>query len=43
MNIDLKTVMREAFGKCPKCGTRLLTGDWLKWCNKRGCRWWALK
>jgi hypothetical protein len=40
---DLKAAMREAFGKCPNCNTRLVAGRWLKWCERKGCKWVAAK
>lgn len=29
--------MRLSFGKCPKCGERLVRGNWLRWCPDRTC------
>jgi hypothetical protein len=40
--MDIKAAMREAFGKCPKCGSKAVAGQWLRFCPKR-CRWAAPK
>lgn len=40
--LDLQAAFREAFGKCPKCGTKAVAGRWLRWCPKR-CNWQAPK
>jgi hypothetical protein len=37
---DVKAAMRLAFNRCPRCGEKSLTyGHWLRWCQRRGCRW----
>jgi hypothetical protein len=38
--MDLKGALREAFGKCPKCGSKATGGYWLRWCPKK-CKWVA--
>lgn len=35
--LDMKSAMRIAFGKCPACGKRLVSGYWLRWCPDRTC------
>ena len=35
--LDINAAMRVAFGKCPKCGKRLVSGYWLRWCPDRTC------
>jgi hypothetical protein len=36
--MDMKGAIREAFGKCPHCGAKAVTGNWLRWCPKK-CNW----
>lgn len=42
-NMNIGETISLAFGKCPKCRKRLVGGDWLKWCPKRGCTWYGIK
>lgn len=35
--LDIKSAMRLAFGKCPTCAKRLVSGYWLRWCPDRTC------
>lgn len=34
---DFKAAMRTAFGKCPEHNESLMHGNWLRWCEVRGC------
>lgn len=34
----LASTITTAFGKCPICRDRLVTGYWLKWCDNRTCQ-----
>lgn len=37
--INMAEAISVAFGKCPRCSTPLVAGQWLKWCPVRtGCR-----
>ena len=36
-DLDITSVMRKAFGRCPVCGKKGVTGKWLMWCGDNRC------
>lgn len=36
--IDMHAAVRLTFGKCPKCGVKLVRGSWLRFCPDRACQ-----
>lgn len=36
--INMHEALRLTFGKCPKCGVRLVRGSWLRFCPDRACQ-----
>lgn len=36
--LNMQAAIRLVFGKCPKCGERLVRGQWLQFCPDRSCQ-----